>query len=47
MKEDMKNEHPATGCGINVLRQAFEANALVLKGGHGGNEVGQGAAQVV
>jgi hypothetical protein len=39
--KDMKNQLAATGCGINVLRQAFKPNPTFLKSGQGSNEMGQ------
>ena len=43
----MEYKFPTAGCRIDVLCQAFEANAPFLKIGHSGNEVGQGSAQTV
>jgi hypothetical protein len=40
----MENQLSPTGCGINVLSQTFEANALLLKAGHRGNEMRQRSA---
>ena len=37
--KDMKNQLAATGCRINVLRQAFEANTPLFKISHCGYEV--------
>jgi hypothetical protein len=42
--KDMKDQLFPAGCGINVLCQAFKANATFLKSGQGSNEMRQGAA---
>ena len=43
----MKNELPPAGGGINVLSQAFKANAPLLKISHGDNQIPEGVAQQV
>jgi hypothetical protein len=45
--EDMENEVSSAGCRINVFRQAFKANAPLLKRSHASNEMGEGAPQAV
>ena len=37
----MEDELAPAGGGINVLGEAFKADALFLKAGHRGNEVGE------
>jgi hypothetical protein len=45
--KDMKDQLSPAGCGTNVLREAFKANAPFLKVSHGSNEVRQGTSQAV
>ena len=43
----MKDQLPATGCGVDVLCQGLKTNALVLKISDGVYEVSQRAPQPV
>jgi hypothetical protein len=41
--EEVEDQLSPTGGGINILCNAFEANAPLLKASHRGNQMGKGA----
>ena len=43
----MKNQPAATGCGVDCLSEAFEADSLLLQGGDRINQVPQRPSQPV